>query len=296
MLRATGARYRILAFVIGLVLYETCVYAMLGRRVRKNTPFPILLRYGNALLETSVPTIGMLIFARSFDPVQALISLAPYMYFLFIILAALRLEFWLCIFTAAKELLHHHTDTSTSRQYVCVMFIDIRGFTAFAEQRSPEDTVSYLNTMFAFMIQIINEHNGIVHQLLGDGMMAIFGAPVSFGNDSENAVRAATSIIARLQHEIAAGRIPPTRLGIGLHAGEVVAGTVGSSLHKEYKVTGDVVNLVSRIEQLNKDFDSQLLISGEVLKALSNSEHAVRLGPVVVRGREEPVEVYALAM
>jgi class 3 adenylate cyclase len=79
----------------------------------------------------------------------------------------------------------------------------------------------------------VNRHHGIVHQLLGDGLMAIFGAPMSFGNDSENAVRAAMEIVERIQREVEARGSPPTRIGIGLHAGEVLAGTVGSVLHWE---------------------------------------------------------------
>ncbi|MGE3539225.1 MAG: adenylate/guanylate cyclase domain-containing protein [Candidatus Tectimicrobiota bacterium] len=378
MLRQSTARYWTLALTGGLALYEVWVYVMLGRWLRRQQRCPRLLHYWNALLETSLPSLSMIVFARSLEPVYTLISLAPYVYFLCIILSALRLEFWLCVFTGAvaaleyialahwytttavqpplypmlsssayfilkgvvllmaglcagfvtlqirqrlvkalhvteehhqvlrlfgqhvspavvRELLHNQHDTGTARKHVCIMFTDIRGFTTFAEQRTPEETVAYLNAMFAFMIQIINDHHGIVHQLLGDGLMAIFGAPVSFGNDSENAVQAATAILACLQQEIDAGRIPPTRLGIGLHAGEVLAGPIGSSLHKEYKVTGDVVNLASRIEQLNKEFNSQLLISGAVLTALSNRDQATPLGPVLVRGRAEPVEVYALA-
>jgi len=86
-------------------------------------------------------------------------------------------------------------------------------------------------------------------------------------------------IVERIQREVDAERIPPTRIGIGLHAGEVLAGTVGSVLHKEYKVTGDVVNLASRIEQLNKEFNTQLLISETVWNTVRGQwTHAVSLG------------------
>ena len=124
--------------------------------------------------------------------------------------------------------MQHPTDTSTTHKYVCVMFVDIRGFTKFAEKRAPEETVAYLNILFEFMMASVNRHHGIVHQLLGDGLMAIFGAPLSFDNDTANAVRAALEIVERVQREVDAKGIPPTRIGIGLHAGEVLAGTVGS--------------------------------------------------------------------
>jgi adenylate cyclase len=135
-----------------------------------------------------------------------------------------------------------------------------------------------------------------VHQLLGDGFMAIFGAPLSFGNDAANAVHAALEIVERVQREVEAQAIPPTRLGIGLHAGEVLAGPVGSAVHKEYKVTGDVVNLASRIEQLNKEFNTQLLISETVWQAVREQwPHAASLGHVPIRGHEDTVELFALA-
>src|SRR5207244_9569604 len=95
-------------------------------------------------------------------------------------------------------------ETSTTRKDVCVMFVDIRGFTQFAEKRAPEDTVAYLNTLFEFMIASVTNNHGMVHQLLGDGLMAIFGAPLSFGNDAANAVRAALEIVERVQREVEA--------------------------------------------------------------------------------------------
>jgi adenylate cyclase len=195
-----------------------------------------------------------------------------------------------------EELLHHPEETRTTRKDVCVMFVDIRGFTQFAERRAPEDTVAYLNTLFEFMIASVTRHHGIVHQLLGDGFMAIFGAPLSFGNDAANAVHASLEIVERVQREVETQAIPPTRLGIGLHAGEVLAGPVGSAVHKEYKVTGDVVNLASRIEQLNKEFNTQLLISETVWQAVREQwPHAASLGRVPIRGHEDTVELFALA-
>jgi len=196
-----------------------------------------------------------------------------------------------------EELLHAGPDMATSsRKHVCVMFLDIRGFTAFSEQRSPETIVDYLNTLFGFMIDLVSRHHGIIHQLLGDGFMAIFGAPLSHGNDSQNAVEAALAILARVEAEVAAERIPPTRVGIGLHAGDVVAGTVGSVIHKEYKVTGDAVNLAARVEQLNKAYDTRLLVSEAVWKALEPGRfQGTSIGAVDVRGRAGSVHLYKMA-
>jgi len=126
--------------------------------------------------------------------------------------------------------------------------------------------------------------------------MAIFGAPLSDGKDSQNAVNAAQDIIKTLKQQIEGGTIPPTTVGIGLHTGKAVTGTVGSTQRKEYTVIGDVVNLASRIEQLNKQLDSQLLISAAVWEAIDqNIETIVDKGLVPIKGRKEPVQIYQIS-
>jgi adenylate cyclase len=182
------------------------------------------------------------------------------------------------------------------RRRVCVMFLDIRGFTSFSEQRAPETVVDYLNTVFDHTIDLVNRHHGIIHQLLGDGFMALFGAPFSHGNDCQNALNAALAIVESVRDACKENHLPPTKVGIGLHAGEVVAGLVGSNIHKEYKVTGDVVNLAARIEKMTKQYDAQVLVSEAVWDALDTAlPQAEALGTVTVRGREEPVRLYRLA-
>lgn len=146
------------------------------------------------------------------------------------------------------------------------------------------------------MIEIVNRNHGIINKFLGDGFMAVFGAPFSEGSDSQNAVRAAREILQKLHQEVEAKRILPTKVGIGLHAGNAVTGNVGSSQRKEYTIIGDAVNLASRVESLNKQFDSQLLISEAVRNAIGkDGEEAISLGKVTVKGRNDPVEVFKLA-
>ena len=195
------------------------------------------------------------------------------------------------------QLLAQGSELRSEKKSVCVMFLDIRNFTSFAEKRSPEEVVTYLENLFEFMIEIINRHNGIINKFLGDGFMAVFGVPVTSGNDSLNAVNASWEILARLKSEIAFGNLPPTRVGIGLHAGDAVTGSIGSALRREYTVIGDVVNLASRIEKLNKTFDSQLLISKEVRDAMSpmSYEGAIPMGEVAIRGRAASIPIYQLA-
>jgi adenylate cyclase len=188
------------------------------------------------------------------------------------------------------RLLQQHGDLPNEVRHVCVMFLDIRGFTTYCEGRPPEQVVSYLNNLFDFMIDTVNEHRGIVNKFLGDGFMAVFGAPLSDGNDSRNAVAAALRIVERVQTVS-----PGTRIGIGLHAGPAVTGNVGSSRRKEYTIIGDVVNVASRVEGLNKEFASQLLITRPVLDALDQGAvKATERGPVAVKGRDAPVQVFQL--
>ncbi len=193
-----------------------------------------------------------------------------------------------------EKLLTLKPDLASEHRSVCVMFLDIRNFSAFAERRTPEAAVvAYLESLFEFMIEIVNRHHGIINKFLGDGFMAVFGAPVSDGADCLNGVEAAREIILRVEREVAAANVLPTRVGIGLHAGEAVTGSIGSALRKEYAVIGDVVNVASRIEQLNKEFGSQLLISETVWQAVSYKfGDATPIGAVRVKGREAPVQLW----
>jgi len=194
------------------------------------------------------------------------------------------------------KLMELKPDLRSENKNVCVMFLDIRDFTGFAEKRTPEEVVAYLESLFEFMIEIVNRHHGIINKFLGDGFMAVFGAPLSDGKDCVNALKAAQEILARVQQEVEAGTILPTTVGIGLHAGEAVTGSIGSALRREYTVIGDVVNLAARIEKLNKRFDSRLLISEIVWQAVSSDgSKAVPMGQVEVRGREQGIQIYQVA-
>ena len=196
----------------------------------------------------------------------------------------------------AEELLKHGPALESRRAFVCVMFMDVRNFTPMVERMAPEQIVAFQNAVFGEAIEVVNRYQGIINQFLGDGFMATFGAPLPTGEDCRNALAAARELVGRVAALSASGRIPPTRIGIGLHAGEVVSGNIGSEQRKQYSITGNVVILAARIEQLNKIYDSQLLVSAEVLKAGGDLAHnAVPIGPVQVKGRDEPIEIYRLA-
>jgi adenylate cyclase len=195
-----------------------------------------------------------------------------------------------------EKLIQHQGDLGSEMRFVCVMFLDIRNFTQFAESKASGEVFNFLNSLFEFMIAIVNEKGGIINKFLGDGFMAVFGAPISNDADCRNAVEAAMQILARLNEEIAVGRITETRIGIGIHAGMAVTGHVGSLERKEYAVIGDVVNLASRIESLNKTYHSQILVSDVVWKASAGSEYSGEdIGLIDIRGREGEVRLYKLA-
>ena len=153
----------------------------------------------------------------------------------------------------AEKLLHQPVDLGGELRNVCVMFLDIRNFSSYAAGERPEAVMAYLNTLFDFMIDVVNEHHGIVNKFLGDGFMAVFGAPIEDAERCAHAVSASLEILERLDRLNGAGKIHPTRVGIGLHMGEAVTGNVGSNDRKEYTIIGDVVNLASRLEQATKE-------------------------------------------
>ena len=191
------------------------------------------------------------------------------------------------------SILEKRDELSGTRKNVCVMFLDIRNFTPFVESHTPEEVVTYLNKLFHFMIDSVQRHDGVINQFLGDGFMATFGAPVSNGNISQKAVLASIEIIERVKQENDARNIPETKIGIGLHYGEAVIGNIGSSVRKQYSITGNVVIMASRIEQLNKLWRSQLIISEQVYQDLDEELKVAFLPqkPAKVKGINRPVSL-----
>jgi adenylate cyclase len=196
------------------------------------------------------------------------------------------------------QLVQGDTQVAGERE-VCVMFLDIRDFTAFAEKRSAADVVAYLNTIFGEAVDAVVQRRGIVNKFLGDGFMAVFGAPIHDGNPCAAAVEAGLDLLARIDRLAQEGRVPATRVGLGLHSGPAVVGNIGSAHRKEYTVIGDVVNVASRVEALNKALGSQMLVTEEVWRAAGLGEsrgiHALARDPIQVRGRETPVKILQLA-
>ncbi len=184
------------------------------------------------------------------------------------------------------------TTTKHERRFVCIMFLDIRNFTPFVESKTPEEIIEYQNNVLGFMMEKVIEHKGIVNTVLGDGFMATFGAPISAGNDCLQAYKAAVEIMQMVREKSRTGQIPATKIGIGLHAGNVVAGNVGTKTRKQYLVTGNTVIIASRLEQLNKQYGSSLIISREVVERLPTAMNLPKVfDKVMVKGRSKPIEI-----
>jgi adenylate cyclase len=193
-----------------------------------------------------------------------------------------------------ERLLQAGAGASSEVRHVAVMFVDFRNFTGAARLRAPQEVVDRLDGVFAVLVDILDRHHGIVNKFLGDGFLALFGAPIADPDAARCAVSAAREMLAAMERDNA-GHEWPLQVGIGIHMGDVVAGNVGSPRRKEYTVIGDTVNFAARLETLNKEFGSRLLISAAVRDALGEAcQDAVSLGAVPIKGYEEPQTVWKL--
>ncbi len=196
----------------------------------------------------------------------------------------------------AEALLEQDAEHRGEARDVCVLFWDIRGFSTFSDGKSPQYIMDYLNAVFGTMDNIIPTRGGFINKYLGDGFMAVFGAPLENPDARARAVEAGYELLRAVERVNESGEYPPTRIGIGLHAGQVVTGNIGTPQRREYTVIGEVVNVAARVEALNKDFDSQFLISSAVFEDVKQGvPDAKDLGSVTVKGSEAPIDIYPLA-
>jgi adenylate cyclase len=179
------------------------------------------------------------------------------------------------------------------RKEATVMFVDVRNFTSFADAHPAEEVIEYQNKLMAPVIDVINQHQGVVFQILGDGLMACFGTPVENVLHADMAFQAGLGILNRLKELNASGEIPTTSVGIGLHSGTLVTGNIGSEQRKQFSVSGTPVIIASRIEQLNKKYGTQFLISESVYNTITPGRQTLTsLGDEIIRGLGTPVKIY----
>lgn len=183
------------------------------------------------------------------------------------------------------------------RKNVAIFFSDIRNFTAISEKLEPEEVVEFLNDYMTRMVNCVNATGGVVDKYIGDAIMAVWGAPVSTGNDTENAVNAALAMRRELMffnNGRGGDKKPVIKIGCGINTGPVLAGQIGSEERMEYTVIGDSVNLASRIETLTKPFGADILISEDSYRLVRDIFTMVPMQKITVKGKTDPQQIYAV--
>jgi adenylate cyclase len=181
------------------------------------------------------------------------------------------------------------------RREMTVLFSDIRGFTAASEKGAPEEVVTQLNEYFNGMVEVLFRHHGTLDKFVGDMVMGLFGAPVEDPRHADHAVAAAQEMAVALERLNAKWRgegRPAMDIGIGINSGEMIAGNIGANTIMSYTVIGDAVNLGSRIESLNKEYGTRILISQATKDRLTTPVETRLIGEVKVKGRDSSVVIY----
>jgi adenylate cyclase len=184
------------------------------------------------------------------------------------------------------------------RVHASVMFADIRGFTALVESLPPEETIELLNAYYALMFAAISSHGGVVNQIIGDGLMAVFGAPLPLADCAGSAVGAALEmfeLIEQFNLERGAMQKPAVRIGVGIATGDVVAGYTGTQQRATYTCIGDTVNLAARLEEHTKVAGRGVLIDKNTQAGLADRVRTAALGATPFKGKAAAVEIFAVA-
>ena len=200
----------------------------------------------------------------------------------------------------ATQLLRDGAALGGEEREVTILFADLRGFTTLSEQLSPHDLLTLLNRYLDRMSAAIEREGGVIDKFIGDAIMALFGAPVSQPDSAERALAAALGMeraLATLNAELAAEGRPPLAIGVGINTARVVAGNIGSHRRLNYSVIGDGVNVASRLQSLTRtaEYRTNIIASAATLAAVREKQCTTRaLGTVPVKGRAEPVEIFAV--
>ena len=199
---------------------------------------------------------------------------------------------------AAEQILARDPGLSGREEDIAVMFVDMRSWTARASVSAPADVVEVMNDFFRVTVRVVEEgHRGMVNKYLGDGFMAIFGAGDSSRNHAHDAVAAGRQILSavkQLNEELAAKGRAPIQIGIGIHCGPAIVGSIGSPERLEFTAIGNTVNIASRLEGLTKSTGRPLLVTAAVRERAGDSFIFEELPPQEVRGIEGRVSVFAV--
>lgn len=198
----------------------------------------------------------------------------------------------------AEQLLREGFSLGGKHVTASVMFTDIRSFTTLSEKQDPADTIEMLNDYFALMFDAINANGGTVNQMEGDGLMAIFGAPVFHEKHREQAVNAALEMVELLKgfnEQRAMQGKSEIRVGIGIATGKVIAGYTGTQHRATYTCVGDTVNLAARIQNHTKETGTPILIDQYTREGLSDNSITLQdLGEVIFKGKQQPIRVFSV--
>jgi len=369
----------IIIFLVVLIVRSVLVRKIIEKKKKQVKKYIRRLRFANAIFEASIPTVAIILLTFFLEPLVAINSPTVLLYFIFILVSILDMDFKICVLVGittaleyflvsiyffdsfktvsnleifvlpaayiakslimlvsgiaagaianhiknkivrsfetiqernelekvfgqqvskeiVDEFIENKLEISSKKRNATVMFLDIRNFSKFCEAKTPEEINKYQNEVLGFMIEEINKNAGIVNQILGDGLMATFGAPVENENHVQNSVNAALQIVKKLERKNENGEIPKTNIGIGIHTGEVFTGNVGTDERQQYSITGNTVILAARLEQLNKEFNSSVIASKDVIDNIKTGvlEYS-SLGEVSIKGFTNSIGLYKLS-
>ncbi|MFX0202132.1 MAG: adenylate/guanylate cyclase domain-containing protein [Candidatus Hodarchaeota archaeon] len=193
-----------------------------------------------------------------------------------------------------EKILSQRDRIEGERKQVTVMFCDMEGFTALSEKLGPEEAYSIMDQVYEILIHKVHDYEGTVNEMTGDGIMALFGAPIALEDAPQRAIRSAYAIhreMTKFSDQLRAERgLPPVKMRIGIHTGPVVVGTLGNDLRVEFKAVGDTVNLASRVEGLAQP--GSTYVTQDTFKLTEGLFRFEALGEKEIKGKEEPVRVY----
>ncbi|HOF33844.1 MAG TPA: adenylate/guanylate cyclase domain-containing protein [Spirochaetota bacterium] len=197
----------------------------------------------------------------------------------------------------ADMILKNELKLGGERKTAAVFFSDIRSFTSISENLQPEEVVEFLNEYMSIMVECVNKTNGVVDKFIGDAIMAVWGTPISRGNDTANAVEGALMMreaLKKFNKGRGSAKKPVINIGCGINTGPVLAGQIGSHDRMEYTVIGDTVNLASRIESLNKPFCTDILVSSDSYNLVKDLYLCEPMEKISVKGKKDPQQIYAV--
>ena len=174
---------------------------------------------------------------------------------------------------------------------VTILFVDIRGFTTFADRSTAREAVAYLNEFFNLVVPILTEHGGHANKLLGDGVLGVFGAPERLPDHADRALAAAADMLAAVETHFG----ERCRIGIGINSGLVLVGTIGGGGLTEFGVIGDPVNVAARIQDATRELREPLLLTEATRCLLESSDTSLKAhGSLRLKGKSKPVAIYGL--